>query len=34
MMDSGAIPVDPGDSGAILAESPDSGQNMWGTVRY
>ena len=29
--DSGAIPAD---SGAIPAELPDSGRNLWGTVKY
>ena len=29
--DSGAIPAD---SGAILVELLDSGQNLWGTVKY
>ena len=37
-MNSSAIPVEssaiPVDSGAIPAELPDSGQNLWGTVKY
>ena len=28
------IPVIPADSGAIPAELPDSGWNLWGTVKY
>ena len=28
------IPVIPADSGAIPAELPDSGRNLWGTVKY
>ena len=41
MMNSGAIPADsghsgaiPADSGAIPAELPDSGRNLWSTVKY
>ena len=41
MMNSGAIPADsghssaiPADSGAIPVELPDSGWNLWGTVKY
>ena len=33
-MDSGHSGTIPVDSGAILAELPDSGWNLWGTVKY
>ena len=31
---SSAIPEESNHSGAIPAESPDSGRNLWGTVKY